>query len=133
LRLSALAEEDDVVAGQDRVLDGGQDGVVVADDAPERGLPTPQLGDEVRPELLPDGSDLVARRLQRSEGGHVGRRRGTTHLIGHDGDPLLSRPKPRVIRPGRTTVSGAQYSVSARILLGMERERLLELEDHRWR
>ena len=35
LGLAALAEEDEVVAGQDRVLDGGDDRILVADDARE--------------------------------------------------------------------------------------------------
>ena len=35
LCLAALAEEDDVLAGDDRVLDGGQHRLVVADDAAE--------------------------------------------------------------------------------------------------
>ena len=39
LGLAALAEEDDVLARQDRVLDLGNDGLVVADDAGEERSP----------------------------------------------------------------------------------------------
>ena len=52
LRLASLAEEDDVVLGEDRVLDLGYDGVVVADDAGEEVFALLDLGDEVAAELL---------------------------------------------------------------------------------
>ena len=47
LRLAAQAEQDEVVAGQDRVDDLRHDGLVVADDAGEQGFLLPQPGDEV--------------------------------------------------------------------------------------
>ena len=44
LALPALAEEDDVVAGEQGALDLGQHGVVEADDAREGEVPGPQPG-----------------------------------------------------------------------------------------
>src|SRR5581483_2450270 len=78
LRLSALAQKDDVVAGEDRVLDGGYDGVVVTDDSLEDGLPRPDLLQEVFTQFVPDRAGLVAGRFQGSQGG---RKRQTGSLL----------------------------------------------------
>jgi len=60
LGLSAEAEEDEVVAGEDGVDDLGDDGVVVADDAGEEGLVFTsygaEAGDEVVAELVLDAA-----------------------------------------------------------------------------
>ena len=60
LRLAALAQEDHVVAGQEGVLELGQDGVVVAEHAGEQGLAGADLGDGVAAQLLLDGHGLPA-------------------------------------------------------------------------
>ena len=69
LALAALAEEDDVLPGEDRVLDRGQDGLVVADDALEDRPAGRQAGDEVGPQLLLDGARSPARIAELADGG----------------------------------------------------------------
>ena len=54
LRLAALAEEDDVVRGEQRVLELRQHGVLVADDAVDDGFACRDAGDRVLPHLLLD-------------------------------------------------------------------------------
>src|SRR5436309_2097067 len=61
LRLPALAQEDHVVPGEDRVLDLGDDGVIVADDAREDALAPAEAGEEVLPHLLADREHPVPR------------------------------------------------------------------------
>ncbi len=56
LGLSAKAEQDEIVPGQDGVDDLGEDGVLVADDAREEGRACLEGLDEVGPKLLPDGA-----------------------------------------------------------------------------
>src|SRR5664279_5642550 len=51
LALTALAEHDDVVPGQQRPLDLGNDGVVEADDARQRWLAGGESADQVLPDL----------------------------------------------------------------------------------
>ena len=58
LGLAALAEEDDVLAGEDGVLDVREDGVLVADDAGEVLLALLDALDEVLAHLLLDGAGL---------------------------------------------------------------------------
>ena len=55
LGLAALAEEDEVLAGQDRVLDGRDDRLLVADDAREDLRRPREASQEVGPQLLLDG------------------------------------------------------------------------------
>ena len=73
LALAALAEEHDVVAGEQGALELGPDGVLEADDAGERGLPCAQPVDEVGADLGLDGACLVPRAAQ---GAEVGRQVG---------------------------------------------------------
>ena len=54
LRLAALAEEDHVVAGEQRVLELRDDGVLVADDAVDERLALRRSRDRVRPHLFLD-------------------------------------------------------------------------------
>ena len=75
LRLAALAEHDDVVAGDDRVGELGQDRVVVAHDAGEQLLAGAEAGQEVAAHLLLDRFALVPAGAQlgdrlRSRRGH---------------------------------------------------------------
>jgi hypothetical protein len=76
LRLPALAEEDHVMAREDRVLDLGDDGLVVADDAGQDALAPREPSEEVLPHLLADREDPVAggseitQRAQRVGVGH---------------------------------------------------------------
>ena len=55
LRLAPLAEQDDVLSGQDRVLELRQDGVVVAEDAGKERLPLADALQQVGAQLLLDG------------------------------------------------------------------------------
>lgn len=66
--LSALAEEDDVLAGEDGVDDVGDDGFVVAVDSWEKGLAGADFGDEVFPHLFADGEDAVSGGAEFSDG-----------------------------------------------------------------
>ena len=67
LALAALAEQDEVVAGEQRALEVGQDGVVEADDAGETGLAGAQPGEQVVADLGLDGAVDVAARAQLAE------------------------------------------------------------------
>ena len=58
LGLAALAQEADVLAGQDGVLDRRDDRVVVADDAREDGLLRGQRREQVGAQLLLDRAGL---------------------------------------------------------------------------
>ena len=65
----ALAEEDDVVPGEQRVLELGQDGVLVAEDAVERAArPAAIRAIGVAPDLFLDGDRLPARLAELAEG-----------------------------------------------------------------
>src|SRR5439155_24950599 len=59
LRLAALTEEDDVLAGQDRVFDLGNDRSLEADDAAEEFLAGLDLAHQVLAHLHLDGQDAV--------------------------------------------------------------------------
>src|SRR3989449_4951700 len=60
LGLAALAEKNDVLPGQDRVLDLRHDGVVVADDPGQEGVALPEPGDQIVAQLLLDRLALPA-------------------------------------------------------------------------
>jgi hypothetical protein len=62
LALPALAEQHDVVAGQQGPLQLRQDGVVEADDAGEALAAAGEVGQQVVPDLLLDGLVAVSRR-----------------------------------------------------------------------
>src|SRR5262245_33687532 len=59
LGLAALAQEDDVLAGQDRVLDLRQDALLVPDDAGEERVARPEPRDQVVSQLLLDRLRLI--------------------------------------------------------------------------
>ncbi len=67
LRLAALAQEDDVLAGEDGVLELRDDGFFEAVDAGEQLLAACHLADQVAAHLFLDGQDLVTRSLQLTE------------------------------------------------------------------
>ena len=67
LRLTALAEEHHVVTGEDRVLDLGDDGLLVADDPREDRLARPEASDQVLAHLLAHGEDAHPVSLELSE------------------------------------------------------------------
>src|SRR5262245_27908019 len=64
LRLAALAEEDDVLAAEDGVLDLRDDRLVVADDAGQERSTAPELRDEIVAQLLLDRLASPTTRLQ---------------------------------------------------------------------
>jgi hypothetical protein len=68
LALAAFAEQDHVVAGQQRPLHLGQHGVVVTDDAREAGRAGSQPVEQVVAQLLLDGAELVAGGPQLADG-----------------------------------------------------------------
>ena len=71
LRLPALAQEDDVVAGQQRVLELRQNGVLVPDHSLDERLTRGDLRDGVASDLFFDGDRLPARVAQLTEGGRT--------------------------------------------------------------
>ena len=95
LALPALAEEDDVVPGEQGALELGADGLLEADDAGEGRLPGPQPVDEVRADLGLDAARLVPRGQQ---GGEVGRQVGG-HGRSEGGHEATLRPT-RPVREG---------------------------------
>ena len=75
LGLAALAEEDEVLAGEDGVLDRRDDGVVVADDAGQDLAAGREARQQVRPQLLLDRPRSPAGVAQLGDrGGARGRR-----------------------------------------------------------
>jgi hypothetical protein len=64
LCLPALAEKDHVVAGEDGVLDLGDDGVFVPDDAGKDALAGAEAGDQILPHLLTNRENSVTRGLE---------------------------------------------------------------------
>ncbi len=60
LRLAALAQQHDVLPGENRVLDLRNDTILVADDAGEQLLIRANLADQVLAHLLLDGLDAIA-------------------------------------------------------------------------
>jgi hypothetical protein len=64
LRLTAQSEQDEVVAGEDRVHDLRHHGVVVSHDAREQGLAVTQLANQVGSELVLHGARDIPRRPQ---------------------------------------------------------------------
>ena len=126
LGLAALAEEDEVLAGEDRVLDRRQDRVVVADDAGEDGLALAEPGQEVGPQLLLDRPRTPARGAQLAEGrrgrGGRGGREGDGEVV-HGGTPGRGdgptrrpsvRPTPRAVKQGRQAGGSAGADVGRR-------------------
>ena len=85
LRLAALAEEDHVVAGDERVLELREHGVLVADDAVDQRAPGGDPRQGVRPHLFLDRPGHPAAGLELAEGS------GT----GHEGYSQGSRCRPR--------------------------------------
>ncbi len=81
LGLAALAEEDDVLAAQHRVLDLGHDGLLVAHDAGEEALAAAQTGDQVVAQLLLDGAGHVPAVAQLSNRGRL-RHEGSLRCLG---------------------------------------------------
>ena len=68
LRLAALAEQDDVLAGEDRVLELRDDGLLVADDAGEHLFAVAHLAHQVAAHLLLDGEHVVAALAKLADG-----------------------------------------------------------------
>jgi hypothetical protein len=73
LGLPALAEEDEVVAGEDRVLDGRDDRILVADDTREDLAARREPGEEVGPQLFLDRARAPARGDQLTQRRGLGR------------------------------------------------------------
>ena len=73
LGLPSLAEEDQVVPGQDRVLDRGNDQILVADDAWEGRGARRDARKQIRPQLRLDRPRAPARGVQLRQGGGPGR------------------------------------------------------------
>ena len=72
LRLTALAEQDQVVAGQDPAFERGQHRLVEADDAREQLITMFQLAKQVRAELFLDGAVGVAGGAKLADRGGAG-------------------------------------------------------------
>jgi hypothetical protein len=87
LSLAALAEQHQVVAGQERCLELGKDCVVEADDTGEGGFAGPEAGDEIGADLLFDGPRDVSGFQQLAESG---RRRVLSRRCRHE--PTLGLP-----------------------------------------
>ena len=87
LGLAPLAQEDDVLAGEDGVLDLGDDGIVIADDTREYGLVVAQFLDKVLAHLFFDREHLVLALLKLAEGSWPGR---FGLVSGHEAGFLLS-------------------------------------------
>ena len=90
----ALAEEDHVVRGEQRVLELREDGFLVADDALDDGFARRDAGDGVLADLLLDRARHPAARAQLAEGS------GTTH-----GAPARAPHGPRCTHATRARMS----------------------------
>ena len=87
LSLASLPEEDDVVAGEEGVLQLGYDRGVIAVDLREQPLPRADPGHQVSPQLFLDRDRLPPRRLEVPQGGRAGRARSAEQGSGHAGHP----------------------------------------------
>src|SRR5262249_20820226 len=119
LRLAAQAEQDEVVARQDRVDDLGDDRVVVADDAGKERAARAQLADQVVADFSLDGPardasglDIRAQRAQRGRlGGHLwilAPASGPPGSDGHLATALLLTSSPG--SPGSSGSPGSGFS-----------------------
>ena len=104
-RHATLAEQHDVVPGQQGALDLGNDRVIEADDAGEGGLPGRQACDEVGADLLLDRAWHVPARAQCPQGaGEVRRDRGSeaghATTVRQDGRHGARRPERGPISRG---------------------------------
>ena len=97
LGLAPLAQEDDVVPGEEGVLELRHDGLLVADEATEERLAGGDLGHGVAADLVLDRDGLPAGGPELAEGGHR-RRRGA----GGDGHGSTIPPPARGEPAGRT-------------------------------
>ena len=68
LGLAAQAQKQHVVLGEDRVLDLGDHGLLVAEDLGKQRLARLELGDQVAPHLILDRLDPISARLQLAQG-----------------------------------------------------------------
>ena len=78
LGLTPEAEEDQVLARQDRIDELGDDRIVVSPDAGKELAASPKLGDEVGADLILDGAGGISALLQGAECGGL---RGGCHLV----------------------------------------------------
>ena len=106
LGLPPLAEEDEVLAGQDRVLDGGQDRLVETDDPGEDRHAFSESRKKVCPQLLLDGPRPPAGGPQLPQGD-----RTDVGLLGVGGDVHargLSRTGSRAMARARSVRGGRE-------------------------
>jgi hypothetical protein len=109
LGLSPLAQQDDVVAGEDGVLDLREDGVLIAHHPLDDGLARRDAGQGVATHLVLDGDRSPTRRPELAQGRGPGRGgcRGSIRIglrlncrlgrLGHDGQATAGPTR----RPGR--------------------------------
>ncbi len=98
LGLAPLAQEDDVVAGQQGVLELGQHRVLVAQHPREQGGPTADATDGVGPDLFLDGTGDPARLAELAEREHLWMSSHGPRL------PSPSAPGPLVADHGRPAI-----------------------------
>ena len=92
LGLAPLAQEDDVVAGQEGVLELGDDRVLIAQHAREQWLAGADLGDRVAPQLLFDRAGHPSGLAELAEGGGSRRHVSTVVASSGEGDPAARSP-----------------------------------------
>ncbi len=100
LGLAALAEQDDVLPGQDRVFDLRNDSPVVADDAREELITPAQAGNEVFAHLFPDRAGSVSGFTELAKG------RGPGGPVSLDGGDVAHRCGSSLCCPSRRVPSG---------------------------
>src|SRR5262249_4465406 len=106
LRLAPLAEEDHVVAGEQRVLELRQHRVVEPDDAVHERLAGGDAGQRVRPDLLLDRPRLPAAGSQLTKGAGTGHRTLQGKEIRTDADARVGkRAYQRDFAPRSPTLS----------------------------
>src|SRR5207253_2116980 len=99
--LTALAEKDDVLPAQDRVLDLGDHALVVADDAREERLGPAEARDQVIAHLLLDRLRPVALCLELADRARPHRRSSRARRAGWR-SPVWSAMAPPCENPART-------------------------------
>ena len=137
LALAALAEQDEVVTGDERPLDLGEHGVLEADHAGQAGLAPAEPGQQVAAQLGLDRAEDGAAVAELAEGGGGGGRgalRGDVRHLDHGTTGLrrsVACPDGPAASP--STIGTASAAVSSRRTCAAVRERIRRSSPGQWR
>ena len=117
LRLSPQSEENEVVPGQDRVDQFGDDGLLVTDDAGKDLFAAGKLDHQVVPHLVLDGPLRISHAAQRADG----RGSGVVHVLSGVRKGIYSREDPWRGFPFRQSTNSIPRGLSCQPFFGFSR------------